>query len=464
MKPNTSQSRIYWISRVVIAIVLLVFLGVPLAHFLWGLSAEHQLDRTLAQLHAAGEPISPAQLKLDSVPDAANASLDYRAAGDSIDTSTPAWKSFWDSTSRQFKPPLADAEIVTIRSLVSANAAAINQVSAARGKAAGGWKDPFNHPSPFALLNLNGVRTLCNLLNLAAMDAHLNGDDPLCVQRLSDAVSVADAAEHRPTLISHLVATGATSYACMAVSAIAPELHPGTSGLSRAQVSGLLAQLQDERAMNEGAALSWRSERLVGVTGLTDMVGGALAVPSAGGGTSPPVTSRFSGYMLKPILLNDARLYAEHLQGMISVSTSPDWPSAQRRFPAALTAAVRAHPMYHIFISILLPSLDKAAKVDYESKTTRRLAVVALAVRLYAADHNESLPASLDDLVPMYLSAVPIDPMSGSRLKYKSDPPRLYSVGADGVDDGGVPVDPDGDRFHREHGDIVVYLVTQPRK
>lgn len=53
-------------------------------------------------------------------------------------------------------------------------------------------------------------------------------------------------------------------------------------------------------------------------------------------------------------------------------------------------------------------------------------------------------PESLDDLVPEYLEAVPIDPASGKAYGYRllTDDPDgrpylLYSFGVDGADDGG---------------------------
>ena len=98
---------------------------------------------------------------------------------------------------------------------------------------------------------------------------------------------------------------------------------------------------------------------------------------------------------------------------------------------------------------------------------SRRIAAVALAVRLYRADHAGRWPESLGELVPTYLPAVPIDPFAagGRPLRYLRDtpgwdiPPALaaaessyipppgtgpflggpvvYSVGQDGIDDGG---------------------------
>lgn len=53
-------------------------------------------------------------------------------------------------------------------------------------------------------------------------------------------------------------------------------------------------------------------------------------------------------------------------------------------------------------------------------------------------------PTTLAELVPAYLPRVPRDPFDGAPLRYKpaaagGGTPTLYSVGADGVDDGGSP-------------------------
>ena len=69
------------------------------------------------------------------------------------------------------------------------------------------------------------------------------------------------------------------------------------------------------------------------------------------------------------------------------------------------------------------------------------MAASALAIRLYEVD-NGSRPETLDDLVPDYVATVPLDPFSDSDdpLRYVpvADPAILYSVGLNGVDDGGT--------------------------
>lgn len=84
-----------------------------------------------------------------------------------------------------------------------------------------------------------------------------------------------------------------------------------------------------------------------------------------------------------------------------------------------------------------------------------RLAGVAVAVRLYAADHGGAWPASLDALVPAYLSSVPDDPSANGEqpVLYAAEPgtPRVWgrwgpAERAGGRDDGGHahagPLDP----------------------
>jgi hypothetical protein len=264
------------------------------------------------------------------------------------------------------------------------------------------------------------------------------------------------------TLVAHLVAIGMTSAAAAAASAIAPDLRVGAGGASRAQINALIRQLSDEQAIAEGVQLSFRSERMNEIALM-----GAVAegVDLFNPGSTPKIPMRVAGYLMRPIVLSDTASLADHLQQIMTACTAPDWPAAHSRMPTAFRDLIDGHSNVHMIAKVLLPSLERAAERDYHTRADCRLAAVALAARLYEIDHDGRMPAALTDLVPTYLPAVPTDPLSGKPLLYKTDPPRVYSVGDDGVDHGGVPVDRHAkDAFHREHGDIVVYLKTEPRK
>lgn len=69
-----------------------------------------------------------------------------------------------------------------------------------------------------------------------------------------------------------------------------------------------------------------------------------------------------------------------------------------------------------------------------------RLAEIACALEAFHADHH-SYPDDLERLVPEYLPSVP-DDIDGKPIRYSPDPEngryRLWSVGEDGIDNGGV--------------------------
>jgi|GEM_PF-2599351 len=123
--------------------------------------------------------------------------------------------------------------------------------------------------------------------------------------------------------------------------------------------------------------------------------------------------------------------------------------------------------------SIMMPSFTASGRSMFRTSANRRMAAIALAIKLYTRDHG-SVPTNLDALVPNYLPVVPKDPFSannktigylpnGGTLGWSRDlpqeetslsvltkiepshplppsPPLLYSVGLDGIDNGGLVI------------------------
>ena len=92
-------------------------------------------------------------------------------------------------------------------------------------------------------------------------------------------------------------------------------------------------------------------------------------------------------------------------------------------------------------VCMLLMPVYSASKFTVARGTLMvRFAEVRLALQAYRMNRG-SYPASLDSLVPSYLSAVPLDPFTaGNPLRYRKSgfSYLLYSVGPDGVDNGGA--------------------------
>jgi hypothetical protein len=126
-------------------------------------------------------------------------------------------------------------------------------------------------------------------------------------------------------------------------------------------------------------------------------------------------------------------------------------------WPARLRHAVRG-----VTWSLLRPGQERGlANQEAFSRDFEILLQVELAIRAFIVDRGEP-PPDLDSLSPDYLPVIPHDPRSSRPLVYR---PRgkefvLYSVGADGVDDGGRFTNPYG--YYGSHGvDLDVETLTR---
>lgn len=87
-------------------------------------------------------------------------------------------------------------------------------------------------------------------------------------------------------------------------------------------------------------------------------------------------------------------------------------------------------------------NLDRRAEQRHKIAIVHeRLLATELALRCYRSEHGR-VPAHLDELATNYLSHVPEDPFSRKPLIYRPQGTNwvAYSIGPDGVDDGGKPV------------------------
>jgi hypothetical protein len=103
------------------------------------------------------------------------------------------------------------------------------------------------------------------------------------------------------------------------------------------------------------------------------------------------------------------------------------------------TAHLKTNAQTQLIISFF-PNIIKATAAACETKARLVALKTALAIERFRLANSNALPASLDALVPTYCSSAPRDPFDGLPFRYK----RLargyvvYSVGGDGVDNGGA--------------------------
>jgi hypothetical protein len=119
-----------------------------------------------------------------------------------------------------------------------------------------------------------------------------------------------------------------------------------------------------------------------------------------------------------------AQPYPECLRGLAEVAAQAETPA-----PATLTRLAFAS-----YVRMVTP----VARAD----AARRLVQLGTAVAAYRAGEGK-YPARAEDLVPKYLPQVPPDPFTGEPLKLiaRAGGVVVYSVGPDGVDNGGRPLE-----------------------
>src|SRR5262249_51011285 len=110
--------------------------------------------------------------------------------------------------------------------------------------------------------------------------------------------------------------------------------------------------------------------------------------------------------------------------------------------PEKLWPKLRQQPQGILRMSDWARSLfPKTGAAALRSQMQIRTAMVGVAIERYRLA-NKQWPDKLDDLVPDYLDVVPLDffdPREGQPLRYRrfKDGVVVYSVGPDGVDNGG---------------------------
>ena len=136
-------------------------------------------------------------------------------------------------------------------------------------------------------------------------------------------------------------------------------------------------------------------------------------------------------------LLNDQATCMRMYTRMIAAAkTAPDGGlTVARRIDQDLS---QFSHILHPLSCTLLPSLTRSFEMNLRAQAEIRAARIAMAVERFRLDHKQ-FPASLEQLVPVYMDKVPADPFDQQPMRYRvtAEKIAIYSVGEDLKDDGG---------------------------
>jgi hypothetical protein len=125
------------------------------------------------------------------------------------------------------------------------------------------------------------------------------------------------------------------------------------------------------------------------------------------------------------------------------MGAAPDYPTARQICPELPGYMIERSSTKLFDIATVCLTCDANVSYFFVKIARRRMAAVALAIRVYEIDHGHR-PDDLHDLVPDYLAFVPADPFASDGQTFRYTPhaeiPLLYSVGPNGMDELGAYV------------------------
>jgi hypothetical protein len=128
-------------------------------------------------------------------------------------------------------------------------------------------------------------------------------------------------------------------------------------------------------------------------------------------------------------------------RGLATNSAVGGWAQPLRDFDTEMDARMRVTPtFYNQLYRMLVPALGRAVVKAARAEQTALQASTACALERHWRKHGR-YPDTLGALVPEFLAAEPRDLMDGQPLRYAKTATghfKLWSVGRDGVDHGGV--------------------------
>jgi len=258
------------------------------------------------------------------------------------------------------------------------------------------------------------------LIELARFEISIrNGDAEEATEALQSCVAAASAAGQQPTVITRLIADAILHDIAKAVAAHAG-LIAADAGFSES-VSRLLSRTETL----PGYSHAFEGDRILALAQIAEVETRAS-----------PIGSRFAG-------TRSAREAVETIYARAIELVSADHPPTAEDIEDLSKATDEVSGMAGLFVGTLEFVVARTDSVQ----TITRAARIQLALEAHRVAKG-AYPQTLATLVPQFIEEIPNDPLAPDGVfRYRPSDRRfvLYSVGSDGIDNGGTP------RPEREH-------------
>jgi hypothetical protein len=165
-------------------------------------------------------------------------------------------------------------------------------------------------------------------------------------------------------------------------------------------------------------------------------------------------------YKLSGISDKDMLLYLDIVDDAIKTARLPQ--AEQQKAANKLGLKVEAVSKNRTMLSMIMHDFYRLILRSLTATTRCHIASAALAVERFRLAKG-TLPESLDEIVPQYLASVPVDPFNEKPVKYKKLPKGfiIYSVGENGIDDGGKEESKDTGRNDKDSVCDVTFIIER---
>lgn len=407
--------------------VVLILLFLAALAIGW-LAAKQRVRAELARIRAAGEPVSPEDLeafyqKPPSDRDTTQLWLDVIAALDTPEfhqdaQAVPSLTEIGEELPAVGEPwrwqPAVEALLAKYHEPLEKMHRAARLGGAAR------YPTDFSASYPASLPHLKQLPTCVKLL-LLECELRARRDQPSAVaDRIETMFAAGQSIEDEPMLISQLVRLRLDVMARFQLKRQLPNARFSDNDLAR--LDRRLAAI-DYPASFHRAMLGNRATM------------GYFVNPAALGPLAPNAPSA----LFRPV---DQLVYLTSMQKVVAAfqTSGPELSDAVAEIENEV-AQLADEPLANLRYPISMVSfswIQGGATAVNQAIAGRDSARAAVAIERFRLRHGER-PRTLDSLVPEFLPEVPLDPFDGKPLRFRLDSHeyRLYSVGSDGIDQGG---------------------------
>jgi hypothetical protein len=423
--------------RIFLKICVVTFALLVISFIIWRVNLAHEVNTELQAIRVAGLPTSGAELNAyyPAVPDNENAALVMTQA-------FALMRNFPDSRSNEvarFKiPPRGQSLTAEQKQLlvgyVEMNSMALEKADEAIKLPKSRYPVDFTLNNDALLPHLPNLRKILKLAGFEIMTALQTQDSKRAADLILFQMTLCRTLDAEPLPISQLVRGEIMSAASQSVEYSLNLVAFDEATLLRTEKAFAST---DENGISSIGFIGSRATTLPYFQTNWPAIYRVIYFSEGDSYLSSSAIFRGRFGWLTGLFERDEIFYLKAVQAAIDEIKSP-FPQCLSAYSTMHETALKGHRRGYIFGPENLNGLRNALPDEAETATRVRITIAALDVEQFRLTHGR-LPKNLNEFVPQFLSAVPVDPFDGQPLRYNrlAKGYVIYSVGRDGHDNNG---------------------------